>query len=96
MTKETTNNNHNIIGNGSTILKYILIMIATKIIAVALANGINLPLTAVELAEILGYLLGFIIATIDAKYPNNIFHNVIELGILKIDETEHTGEDDEQ
>ncbi len=78
----------NILGNGSTIVKYILVMIATKTIAVAAAHGYNLPVDAVQLAEILGYILGFLIATIDAKWPNNIFNNIWELGIAKITEDE--------
>ena len=78
----------NVIGNGSTIVKYILVMIATKTIAVAAAHGYNLPVDAVQLAEILGYILGFIIATIDAKWPNSIFNNIWELGIAKITEDE--------
>ena len=76
----------NIIGNGSTIVKYILVMIATKTLAVAAAHGYNLPVDATQLAEILGYIIGFIIATIDAKWPNNIFNNIWELGIAKITE----------
>lgn len=69
----------NIIGNGSTIVKYILIIIATRVLALAAAHGLNLPVTATELAEIFGVIIGFIIATIDAKYPNNIFNDILEV-----------------
>lgn len=69
---------NNIIGNGSTIVKYILIMIATKTIALMAAQGYHLPINETQLAEIFGYILGFIIATIDAKYPNNIFNKIID------------------
>ena len=83
----------NFIGNGSTIVKYILVMIATKTIAVAAAHGYNLPVNEIQLAEILGYILGFIIATIDAKWPNNIFNNIWELGIAKITEENKPSEE---
>ncbi|WP_405296419.1 hypothetical protein [Methanobrevibacter sp.] len=79
----------NIIGNGSTIVKYILVMLATKTIAGAAAHGYNLPVDAVQLAEIFGYILGFVIATIDAKWPNNIFNNIFEFGIAKITEKDN-------
>ena len=69
----------NIIGNGSTIVKYILIIIATRVLALAAAHGLNLPVTATELAEIFGVIIGFVIATIDAKYPNNIFNDILEV-----------------
>lgn len=79
---------NNYLGNGSTIVKYILIMIATRALTLAAAHGINLPITETQLAEILGVLLGFVIATIDAKYPNNIFNTIFNLGILKVSEDE--------
>lgn len=82
----------NILGNGSTIIKYILIMIATRTLAIAAAHGINLPVNATELAEIFGYIIGFIIATIDAKYPNNIFNSLIEVIVRP---SEEVGDDDE-
>ena len=69
----------NIIGNGSTIVKYILIIIATRVLALAAAHGLNLPVTATELAESFGVIIGFVIATIDAKYPNNIFNDILEV-----------------
>lgn len=91
----------NIIGNSSTIVKYFLVMLATKTITVAAAHGINLPVDAQALAAIFGWILGFIIATIDAKYPNNIF-NTILVGMADDDEnetditfTEDSGEGDD-
>lgn len=71
------NKESNIIGNSSTIVKYILIMIATKTLANAAAHGLDLPISAVELADLFGVILGFVIATVDAKYPNSIFHKII-------------------
>lgn len=87
MSKEISTEN-NFIGNGSTVLKYILVIIATRALALAAAHGINLPMTETQLAEILACILGFIFATIDAKHPNNIFNNIWKLGIAKISETE--------
>ena len=79
----------NFIGNSTTIIKYILVMLATKTITVATAHGIQLPVDAQILAEIFGWTLGFIIATIDAKYPNNIFNTILEFGIITTDENEN-------
>lgn len=79
---------NNYLGNGSTIVKYFLVIVATRTLAIAAAHGVNLPLTETQLAEILGIILGFVIATIDAKYPNNIFNTIFNLGILKVSEDE--------
>jgi len=70
MSKE--NRETNFIGNGSTLIKYIAFLIAGRIIAISVAQGINLPIDQYTLAELLGCIAGFIVATIDAKYPNNI------------------------
>lgn len=88
-------NERNIIGNGSTIVKYILIIIATRVLTLAAAHGLNLPVTATELAEIFGVILGFIIATIDAKYPNSIFNHIFEVIIHEESEDDHPGEEDD-
>ena len=79
---------NNYLGNGSTIVKYFLVIVATRTLAIAAAHGVNLPITETQLAEILGIILGFVIATIDAKYPNNIFNTIFNLGILKVSEDE--------
>lgn len=65
----------NYIGNGSTFIKYIAFLIAGRVIAIGIAHGINLPIDQYTLAELIGYILGFIGATIDAKYHNNINWN---------------------
>lgn len=79
---------NNYLGNGSTIVKYFLVIVATRTLAIAAAHGVNLPITETQLAEILGIILGFVIATIDAKFPNNIFNTIFNLGILKVSEDE--------
>lgn len=70
-------NKTNFIGNGSTFIKYLAFLIAGKVVAIAVAHGINLPIGQYVLAEIIGYILGIIGATIDAKYHNNINWQVL-------------------
>lgn len=72
----------NLIGNISTIIKYVLITISGYIISASAAQGLNLPLSESQLAELLGIILFFIIAHIDAKYPNNLFHDVVDFHTL--------------
>ena len=62
----------NFIGNGSTFVKYLCFLLSGRIFALAIAHGINLPIDQYTLAEVFGYIIGFIGATIDAKYHNNI------------------------
>lgn len=90
-----TTNNNNLIGNISTIIKYVLITISGYIISASAAQGLNLPLSESQLAEILGIILFFIIAHIDAKYPNNLFHDVVDFHTLtKYEDNDETIEDD--
>lgn len=60
----------NYIGNISTILKTILMMVAGWALGYAAAHGLNLPINAAQLTEILSVIICFIVAYIDAKYPN--------------------------
>lgn len=61
----------NIKGNGTTIGKFLLIMFATKTLAVLAAKGINLPVNEIELAGYLGILAGFIYSVCDSYFKNN-------------------------
>lgn len=70
-------NETNFIGNGSTFVKYICFLLSGRILALAIAHGINLPIDQYALAELFGYIMGFIGATIDAKYHNNISWQVL-------------------
>lgn len=88
----TTNNN--LIGNISTIVKYVLITVSGYIISASAAQGLNLPLSESQLAELLGIILFFIIAHIDAKYPNNLFHDVVDFHSLKYEDNDEIIEDD--
>ena len=60
----------NYIGNGSTIIKFIITTLSGWLLAQLAAHGLNLPIDAQTLAEVLGAIIGFIFAYIDAKYPN--------------------------
>jgi hypothetical protein len=85
MSKEKSTN---FIGNGSTFIKYICFLIAGRIIMLSVAQGIDLPIDQYTLAELLGYILGFIGATIDAKYHNNINWQYFKKFFNNIDEVE--------
>lgn len=64
-------NNNNYLGNISTIVKYISMMIAGYLISFLAGKGLNLPIDAQMLSEIIGTIIFFILAHIDAKNPNN-------------------------
>ena len=91
--------NRNYIGNGSTIVKYLCFLIAGRIVALSVAHGIQLPVDTYELAEFLGYILGFVGATIDARYKNNLKWNYLKKLInttIKTSQTsDETGDDDD-
>ena len=60
----------NRIGNLSTIIKFISMTVAGYLIGAAAAKGLNLPIDTEALSQLIGTLLFFILAYIDAKYPN--------------------------
>ena len=62
--------NDELIGNLSTILKFVCMTIAGYLIGVAASHGLNLPIDQKALAELISTLLLFCFAYIDAKYPN--------------------------
>lgn len=61
----------NIKGNGTTIGKFLLIMFATKTLAVLAAKGINLPVNEIELAGYIGILIGFLYSICDSYFKND-------------------------
>lgn len=63
-------NDNNYIGNISTIVKTILMMVAGWAIGYFASKGFNLPISESELAELLFMLLTLAVAYIDAKNPN--------------------------
>lgn len=76
----------NYIGNISTIVKFISMTVAGYLIGLAAANGLNLPIDAAALSQLIGTVLFFIIAYIDAKYPNTFDWlgngNLVDMGTV--------------
>lgn len=62
----------NKLGNGLTLGKFILIMIAARTLSMTTAYGINLPISDIELAGYLGLIAGFIYSILDSYFKNNI------------------------
>ena len=62
--------NTNIIGNLTTIIKYICMAISGWAIGILVAHGLNLPITEAQLSEILFTVIIFIIGYLDSRYPN--------------------------
>ena len=60
-----------IIGNTTTIGKFLLITFAGWILSLTASKGLNLPVDAVTLTQILGVILGIAYSYLDAKYPNS-------------------------
>ena len=76
--------NKNYLGNGTTIGKFLLIMIAGRTITMAAAYGINLPISDVELAGYIGIILGFIYSILDSYFKNNYKWTMLTKIINKI------------
>lgn len=79
----------NYVGNISTIIKVFAMTFAGWIIALFASQGLDLGVDATTLGEIIGIIIGFNFAYIDAKYPNT-FSWLRNVSI----ETEETIEDD--
>lgn len=62
------------IGNVSSILKTIGLIIAGYLITFLASKGINLPIQQEQLATIIGILIGAILSYIDMKYQNSFFN----------------------
>ena len=60
----------NEIGNLSTIVKFISMTIAGYLIGALASKGLNLPIDADILAQLISALIFFGLAYVDAKYPN--------------------------
>ena len=76
----------NIIGNVSTIIKTLCMMIAGYALGYFLSIGLQLPISQEQLAEILFTIILFIAAYIDAKYPNSFDFlgngNLVDMGTV--------------
>ena len=62
--------NEELIGNLTTIIKTISVMFAGYALAYFVSIGLNLPITQEQLSEVIMTIIFFLIAYIDAKYPN--------------------------
>ena len=60
----------NKIGNLSTIVKFISMTLAGYLIGALASRGLNLPIDADILSQMIGAVIFFGLAYIDAKYPN--------------------------
>lgn len=91
-----------IIGNTTTIGKFLLIAFAGWIISLAASKGMNLGIDASTLAQILGVIFGFAYSYIDAKYPNtfawlgNAMNKTIDTSEPVLNDEYMYGEDDDQ
>ena len=76
----------NYIGNISTIVKTILMMVAGWFLGYAASHGLNLPIDATQLTEILFVIICFIAAYIDAKFPHSFDFlgngNLVDMGTI--------------
>jgi hypothetical protein len=63
--------NDNLIGNTSTIIKFLALTISGWILSTLAAQGYNLGIDATTLASVIGAVIGLLFAYIDAKYPNS-------------------------
>lgn len=60
----------NVMGNLTTLLKYICMIIAGWAIGIAVSHGLQLPITEAQLSEIIFMVLVAFIGYLDSKYPN--------------------------
>lgn len=68
----------NYIGNISTIIKTISMILAGWVIGTLAANGLDLGVDEETLSQIIGSIIFFILAYIDAKFHNTItFQNIL-------------------
>lgn len=95
----------NYIGNISTIVKYISMLIAGWFIGLLANYGFNLGIASEGLSELIGAIIFLILAHIDATHPNTIFNHEPTTETPKFDindiddidpasEYENTGDED--
>lgn len=63
-------NNNELLGNLTTIIKTLSMMIAGYAIGYAVSIGLNLPISEEQLSEIIMTVIFFLLSYLDAKYPN--------------------------
>ena len=71
--------NSNILGNGSSIFKTIGLMIAGYLIPLAVSHGVNFHGQETQIIQLLGIIIGLGLSYIDMKYTNSYFKKNITL-----------------
>ena len=68
-------NKEDLIGNVTTIIKAISMIIAGYTVGIAVSLGLNLPFTEAQIADAISIIIFIILAFLDAKYQNTIICN---------------------
>lgn len=63
-------NDNNLVGNMSTVVKYISMLIAGYLISLLASQGLNLNISETMLSEVITSIIFLILAHIDATHPN--------------------------
>ena len=63
--------NNELLGNITTLVKTVSMMLAGYLLAFFISQGLNLPISQEQLAEIIMTVIFFIAAYLDAKFPNS-------------------------
>ncbi len=63
-------NRYELIGNVTTVIKTVSMMLAGYLLAFFMSQGLNLPITEAQLSQIIMTVIFFIAAYLDAKFPN--------------------------
>ena len=95
---------NNFIGNTSTIIKWLSMMLAGAVIGTLAAHGLNLNVDQTTLSEVIAAFLFLVLGYIDARFPNTfgfLNNNKPQVGstetendIPEIDPASEYGEDD--
>lgn len=78
--------NNEFLGNFTSIVKTILLAFAGYCLGSLVSIGLNLPITAEQLSEILFMLLCLIWSYLDMKYPNAFKHFKNNVNVVETEE----------
>ena len=81
-------NKEDLIGNVTTIIKAISMIIAGYTVGIAVSLGLNLPFSEAQIADAISVIIFIIIAFLDAKYQNTIICNNTQPCETKIEVTQ--------
>ena len=65
-------NKTDLIGNITTLIKLVSMILAGYVIGITASHGLQLPVTESQIAEAISTILFIILAYFDARYPNTI------------------------